>query len=379
MLLRLGGHDLAMPRRVRMYVCGITPYDTTHLGHAATFVWSDVAVRFLTLLGHRVEVTRNITDIDDALIERARELGTGWRSLATTQTYRFEDDMARLGVSTPTEEPQVHNYIDDVIHLAASLLDLGAAYEADGSVYFTQPDIAERAGLDHDAAVAVAAQRGAHPDDPRKRSPLDTAVWKSADEGDDPRWDSPWGPGRPGWHAGCAAMALATLGPGVDLHCGGADLAFPHHAYETALAEAFTGVAPFSRAWLRAGTVHVDGREMAKSTGNLVLLADLLPETSAAAVRLTIADRRWWEDWEFEPAALVAAEERVEALRAAARAGGGGAGRDEVVAALADDLDVPSAVAAAERHGGAAAEALIEVLGLHHTEPTARTPLLPSP
>jgi len=378
MLIRLGGRDLAMPRRSRVYVCGITPYDTTHVGHAATFVWSDVAIRFLRLLGHEVDVTRNITDVDEALLVRAREQGVPWRSLATKETYRFEDDMARLGVSTPTNEPQVHNFVDEVIALAQGLVDLDRAYESGGSIYFGHAGVAERAGLAHDEAVALAARRGGHPDDPNKRDPLDTVVWRSAGDEGGPGWDSPWGPGRPGWHAGCAAMALTTLGPGIDLHCGGADLVFPHHAYETALAEAFTEVTPFARSWLRAGTVHHGGEPMAKSTGNLVLLEDLLAQSSPASLRLLICSRRWWEDWDFDLDDLEAADDRVAGLRAAAHSAGTAAGRERVVEALADDLDVPAALAAAEADGGEAAELVLSALGLHHTEPTTRTTILPS-
>jgi cysteinyl-tRNA synthetase len=379
MLLRLGGQDLAMPRRARVYICGITPYDTTHVGHAATFVWSDVVVRFLGLLGHEVRVARNITDVDDELLARARRHDVPWRSLATQQTYRFEDDMAALGVSTPTFEPQAHNYIDEVIQLAQALLDLGHAYEEQGSVYSTHPGIHERAGLTRDEAEAVAAERGGHPEDPLKRDPLDSVVWQCAGDDDGPAWASPWGQGRPGWHAECAAMALSTLGPGIDVHCGGADLAFPHHAVEAALAEAATGVTPFSRSWLRAGTVHHQGEKMAKSTGNLVLLAQLLHHCSPAALRLLICDRRWWDEWEFDLDAIGPAEERVTALRAAARTNGSKAGHLRVVEALADDLDVPTALAEAGHDGGAAAAAMLEVLGLHHAEPTARSTLLPSP
>ncbi len=365
---------------VRVYICGITPYDTTHVGHAATFVWSDVAVRFLRLLGHDVLVARNITDVDDGLLERAQQDGGSWRALATQQTYRFEDDMARLGVSTPTFEPQAHNFIDEVIQLAQALIDRDQAYVVEGSVYSRHDGVAEAAGLEPDEALRLAAERGGRPEDPNKRHPLDAVVWQGvASEGDGPRWESPWGSGRPGWHAECAAMALSLLGPGLDLHCGGADLAFPHHAFEQAHAEAATGVKPFARAWLRAGTVHLDGSKMAKSTGNLVLLDDLLKRCSPAALRLLICDRRWWEDWEFSDGDIAGAQERVNALRSIARTGVGHDANDQVVAALADDLDIPTAMSIAEASGGQAAETMLTVLGLHHLEPTGRTSILPSP
>jgi cysteinyl-tRNA synthetase len=375
-LITLGGNRLAMLGRARVYVCGITPYDPTHVGHAATFVWSDVAIRFLRHLGLDVQVTRNITDVDDVLVTHARRQGTSWRPMAVQQTYRFEDDVARLGVLTPTFEPLAHNHIDDVIALAQALLDLGRAYERDGSVYFSSDGVAEAAGLGRDDALRLATERGGRPDDPAKDDPLDAALWQRS-EGDDPGWDSPWGRGRPGWHAECAAMALATLGPGIDLHCGGADLSFPHHAFEAAHAEAALGVAPFARAWLRAGTVSSGGAKMAKSTGNLVIVHDLLERWSPAAVRLAIVDRRWWEDWDFDETVLAGAEERVSSLRAAAAHPGGQREHDQVIAAFSDDLDVPTALVLAEEAGGATAELVIDVLGLRHREHVRRTSIIP--
>jgi len=287
MLVTLGSERIALLGRARVYVCGITPYDTTHIGHAATAVWSDVAIRFLRSLGQHVEVTRNVTDVDDALMAASVRTGRAWRSLATQQTFRFADDMARLGISIPTNEPLAHNFIDEVIALAAGLVDLGHAYVAEGSVYFAHDGVAERAGLTYDQALAL-AEVGGGTDDPAKHDPLDAELWVRS-SGSEPAWDSPWGPGRPGWHAECSAMALATLGPGLDLHCGGADLAFPHHAFEAAQAEAVTGVSPFARAWLRAGMVTRGGEKMAKSTGNLVFVDDVLRDATSAALRLLIA------------------------------------------------------------------------------------------
>jgi cysteinyl-tRNA synthetase len=383
MLVTLGSQPIALLGRARVYVCGITPYDTTHIGHAATAVWSDVAVRFLRALGQHVDVTRNVTDVDDALMAASVRTGTPWRSLASQQTFRFADDMARLGIATPTNEPLAHNFVDEVIALTAGLLDLGHAYVSDGSVYFSHHGVPERASLGYDEALALAAERGGQLDDPAKRDPLDAALWVRSGP-DDPSWESPWGPGRPGWHVECSAMALATLGPGLDLHCGGADLEFPHHAFEAAQAEAVTGVTPFAKAWLRAGMVLRDGEKMAKSTGNLVFVDDVLRAHSAAALRLVICQRRWWESWEFRESDLAAAEARVAALRhASVRPGASdpadAEARAAVVRALADDLDVPTALALAEEAGGAAAELLVEVLGLRPIEHVTRSMLLPSP
>jgi len=362
--LRLAGQPLPIVGRARVYVCGITPYDTTHLGHAATFVWADAAVRLLRHLGRDVDVTRNITDVDDDLLAQARAQGVPWRSLATQQTYRFEDDVTRLGVLKPTFEPAAHDYVGEVVDLAAALLDGGAAYERDGTVYFRGTGVAEAAGLARDEALALAAERGGRPDDPAKDDPLDAVVWQ-ASGADEPGWDSPWGRGRPGWHAECAAMALATLGAGIDLHGGGADLAFPHHAYEAALVEAAVGVRPFARAWLRAGTVLYEGAKMAKSAGNLVFVHDLLDRWPPEAIRLLILQRRWDEPWEFREDDLDAAADRVDRLHQLVHHGGAApAPVDAVVAPLLDGLDVPSALAVAEASGGEAAGALCELLGL---------------
>lgn len=377
MLITLRGQPVPIVGRARIYVCGITPYDTTHMGHAATFVWSDIVVRLLRRLGVDVEVARNITDVDDVLVEEAKRRGEDWRSMAVQQTYRFEDDVARLHVLPPTHEPRAHDHIDDVIALAHALLAVDRAYVRDGCVFFRGRGVAEAAGLSVAEAVQQAAARGDHPDDSRKDDPLDVPVWL-ASTGDAPAWDSPWGRGRPGWHAECSAMAIATLGTGIDLHCGGSDLAFPHHAYEAAQAEAALGVTPFARAWLRPGTVLRQGEKMSKSTGNLVFVHDVLEEWSPGAVRLAILDRPWAGDWEFGNDVLDKAEARLQGLRGLATRAGGEDAHDAVLARLADDLDVSGALEVAEEAGGAAAELLIEVLGLRHHEAVARSSLVPS-
>ncbi|HET6965159.1 MAG TPA: class I tRNA ligase family protein [Acidimicrobiales bacterium] len=363
-VLTIGGRRLPIVGRARVYVCGITPYDATHLGHAATFVWADVAARVLRLTGAEVEVCRNITDVDDHLLARARADHVAWRSLAAQQTYRFEADMEALGVARPTYEPRSYDHVGDVIAIAAELVAAGRAYVTNGSVYFRGADVPARAGLDRDAALALAAERGGHPDDPDKVDPLDAALWQRS-VGDEPAWDSPWGRGRPGWHAECTAMALATFGPTVDLHLGGAELAFPHHAYEAAQAEAYAGVAPFARAWMHVGTVMVDGRKMAKSAGNLVFVADLLERYPAGALRHLILSRPWDQPWEFRDDELAAAATEVEHLWShAARSGGSPEAGRAVIAALLDDLDVPKALGLAKDAGGQALRELVGLLGL---------------
>ena len=365
----LGGTALPLVGRARVYACGITPYDVTHLGHAATFVWADTLARVLHAGGAEVIVCRNVTDVDDVLLSAASRAGAPYDRFAAIQQFYFDRDMAALGVGPPAMQPRAHAYVGQVIALAAGLLGRGAAYQRDGMVYFRGAAVAGRAVPDAAAALRLAAEYGDHPDDPRKDDPFDVAVWQVSGDGE-PAWASPWGAGRPGWHAECAAMALHAFGPAVDVLAGGADLRFPHHAYQSALAETLTGVTPFARARLSAGVVRVAGAKMAKSAGNLVLVSSVLAEYPAASVRLLILDRRWDEGWDYDRAGLDGAVARLERLQAAAGRpdrtvpGSAGAAVDAVRAALANDLDVPAALRIAEESGGQAARVLGSLLGL---------------
>lgn len=357
--LVIDGRPLPVVGRARVYVCGITPYDVTHLGHAATFVWVDTAVRVLRHLGSEVEVCRNVTDVDDVLTAAAEQAGTPYDRFAALQQYAFERDVAALGVGRPDHEPRAHAYVPQVVELATGLLAAGAAYVSEGTVYFRGRHVAH--GVDD--ADRLLRGYGENPDDPHKEHPFDVPVWRSSRDGE-PAWPSPWGPGRPGWHAECTAMTLTTYGPSVDLHAGGEDLLFPHHAYESAHAEAVTGVRPFARAWMHVGSVCTDGAKMAKSTGHLVLVADLLRQARPAAVRLALLDRPWARSWDWEPGVLSAAEARLERLYSAAGRPGGGDAVGEVTEALRRDLDVPAALDVGEESGGAAARTALRVLGL---------------
>ncbi|HSR24909.1 MAG TPA: cysteine--tRNA ligase, partial [Candidatus Eisenbacteria bacterium] len=214
----------------RVYACGITPYDVTHGGHAATFVWIDTLGRVLRLLGVQPEVCRNVTDVDDVLDAAAGRAGAAYDEFAAIQQFGFDRDMAAIGVRAPEHEPRAHRYVTQVIRLAAGLLETGAAYQRAGGVYFRGTRVAERAGLDRATARQLSGEFGGRPDDPAKDDPLDVAVWQAGEPGH-PAWDSPWGPGRPGWHAECVAMALSVFGPAMDVHAGGAELRFPHHTY----------------------------------------------------------------------------------------------------------------------------------------------------
>ena len=362
--LRLGGRPMSVVGRARIYVCGVTPYDVTHLGHAATFVWVDVADRVLRRLGVRTEVCRNVTDVDDVLHDAAARRGAQPDRFAAVQQFHFERDMASLGVRRPTHEPRAHSFVPQVVELAEALLEVGAAYESAGSVYFRGSQVCLAAGLSPEQVHDQLAANGGRPDDPAKDDPVDQAVWQTSGP-DEPAWPSPWGPGRPGWHAECTAMALSTYGSSLDLHAGGADLRFPHHAFESAQAEAATGVTPFARSWLHIGTVRLDGEKMAKSTGNLVFVRDLLARTEGSVVRALLLDRPYAQAWDYTETELERAGQRLDALRTAAgRPHGSDSAPAAVLTALVDDLDVSTAWDIAVEDGGQAARELAGVLAL---------------
>jgi cysteinyl-tRNA synthetase len=361
----IAGQRVELLDRARVYACGITPYDVTHLGHAATFVWVDMLGRALRFLGVDPEVCRNVTDVDDVLDAAAHRAGAAYDTFAAIQQFQFEGDMAALNVRLPEHEPRAHRYVEQVIRLASGLLDADVAYAREGSVYFRGNGVAGRAGLERAEALRLSDEYAGRPGDPAKDDPLDMAVWQASEAGH-PAWDSPWGPGRPGWHAECAAMAMSVFGPAVDIHAGGADLRFPHHAYHAAMAEAFTGVRPYARAWLHVGTVTIAGAKMSKSAGNLVLLEELLAGHPAAAVRLTILDRPWAQNWDYRPGLLDAAAARLEQLYQAAgrTASSDPAAVDEMRRLLAAELDIPAALDLAIAAGGAPARTLAGILGL---------------
>lgn len=368
--LVLAGRPLPLTGALRIYTCGITPYDVTHLGHAATFVWADLLVRVARALEVKTVSCRNVTDIDDVLTHAAEQRHRHYDELAVTQEFLFDRDMRDLSVDRPDLVPHARGHVPQVIGLVESLLALGRAYEVEGTVYFdARPGEAgglDLAGLTDQAALAGLAEFGDTPGGGDagdvRRSPYDVPVWKPSPE-DHPAWPSPWGWGRPAWHVECAAMAATAFGPSLDVLVGGADLAFPHHAYQAAMVQAASGVSPFARVRMHVGTVHFAGAKMAKSTGNLVLVRDLLAEQPGAVLRLLLLDRAWHAPWEYQEALLTTAAERLAALHAAAGRLGSGS-RDHVLAALVQDLDVPAALDLAIEQGGESARALIDLLRL---------------
>ena len=362
--LTLAGRRLPLTAKARIYVCGITPYLVTHLGHAATFVWADALVDIARLAGVETETCRNVTDVDDVLTAAAGEHGRPYDEFALTQEFLFDRDMRALGNRVPDHTPHARLHVAHVTQLAAALFASGHAYERDGFVYFRGDGVATRSGLSDKEAIERSRAFGDEPDDPRRDSPFDVPVWRPSPE-KEPAWPSPWGWGRPGWHAECAAMAWAAFGTSIDVIVGGEDLTYPHHAYQCAMVEAASGVAPFARRQFHVGEVHKDGRKMAKSTGNMTLVGELLTEHRPAAARLMILNRPWHEAWEYDDAQIARAEQDLDALyEAAGRTHADDHATEQVVGALLDDLDVPRALGEATDAGGAAARLLLETLKL---------------
>lgn len=338
--------DFAPDENVLMYVCGITPYDATHLGHAATFLAYDVLQRRLIDRGHTVRCVRNVTDVDDPLFAKARELGVHYLDLAAGEEARFEADMAALNALPVASNPRASSAIPDIRRFIQTVLDRGHAYFADGSVYFavsTFPGFGEVSHYDRSQMVELARARGGRVEDPSKRDPLDFVLWHpSAD--DEPAWESPWGAGRPGWHIECSALALRELGETIDLHGGGADLIFPHHECERAQSESATG-SPFVRHWMHTALIAMDGAKMSKSLGNLVFIDALRADWDPMTIRLGIIAHHYRTEWEWDDGLMGRADARLARWRAAS----GGSSADVLDAVrrhLDADLDTPGACAA---------------------------------
>lgn len=340
--------------RLGVYVCGVTPYDTTHIGHAFTFLTFDILVRFLRFLEYNVTYVQNVTDIDDDILRKARETGTAWDELGRKETDRYLADMRNLNALDFDHFLRATEHVPEMVAIIEKLIATGNAYVANGSVYFevaTDPDFGKLSKLPEGERLAVANERGNNPADPNKRDPLDFILWQAAAPGE-PTWDSPWGPGRPGWHIECTAMATKYLGWTVDIHGGGADLVFPHHECEIAQTESATGQEPFVRYWMHAGMVRYLDEKMSKSLGNLVLISDALTAYSSDALRLYLFSHHYRESWEYvdeevyEWAALSAdlreavdfpafgIEEEVDVT----------VSREQFMNAMNDDLDTPTAI-----------------------------------
>lgn len=342
-----------------LWVCGITPYDATHLGHAATYLTFDLLVRTWRDGGHQVRYAQNVTDVDDPLLARAAETGEDWRELAAREVELFRQDMAALRVVPPDVYAAVSESMDLITAMIAELAAGGHSYELDGDVYFpiaSAPGFGRVSNLDQRRMLELSRERGGDPDRPGKKDPLDTLLWRAARPGE-PCWDSSFGPGRPGWHVECAALARHHLGDRIDVEGGGADLSFPHHEFTDAQAFALAGVAPFADVHLHQGMVGFEGHKMSKSLGNLVLVSRLREAgTDPMAIRVALLNHHYANDWEWTSGELTAAAARLARWRAAAAAPPIPAEAliANLRAALADDLDAPRALVAVDEWAGAA-------------------------
>ncbi|NEN78467.1 cysteine--1-D-myo-inosityl 2-amino-2-deoxy-alpha-D-glucopyranoside ligase [Nocardioides zeae] len=370
-------HDSASGRLVptdpqgaaRLYVCGITPYDATHMGHAATYVAFDLLVRAWRNAGHDVTYVQNVTDVDDPLLERAAKVGTDWVTIAERETQLFRDDMESLRVLPPAHYVGAVESIPWVVEMIERLAEAGAIYHVDDDLYFSvgaDPTFGSVSGADRETMRAIFAERGGDPDRPGKRDPLDCLVWMAERPGE-PSWESPFGRGRPGWHIECTAIALKHLGSTFDVQGGGSDLVFPHHEMCAAEAQAAVPDHRFAKAYVHAGMVAYDGEKMSKSKGNLVFVSQLrFSEVDSMAIRLVLLGQHYRSDWEWTDELLWAAGERLDVLRKAVSLGAGapsGPVVEQVLAALADDLDAPTALASLQ----AWAEATLGSTGLADT------------
>jgi L-cysteine:1D-myo-inositol 2-amino-2-deoxy-alpha-D-glucopyranoside ligase len=354
----------------RMYVCGITPYDATHLGHAATYLAFDLVHRLWLDAGHEVFYVQNVTDIDEPLLERAQRDQDDWVVLGMRETALFREDMSALRVLPPRDFVGAVESIPEIVEVIGKLLAGGAAYRADDPEY---PDIyfdhtatgrfGYESNYDAETMARFFAERGGDPDRPGKRDPLDALLWRMARPGE-PSWESELGAGRPGWHIECSAIAVNRLGMGFDVQGGGSDLVFPHHEYSAAHAEALAGEHPFARHYVHAGMIGLDGEKMSKSRGNLVFVSRLrADDVDTAAIRLALFAGHYRQDRAWTDELLSRAQARLARWRAAVALPAGPSAEDTVARLrdrLTDDLDTPRALVAVDawaeealrRHGG---------------------------
>jgi len=344
--------DLVITPRMTVYVCGITPYDAAHLGHAFTYTHFDVLIRLLRDAGAEVVHAQNITDVDDDILRVAKERGEDYLELGNREVAAFVEQMRAIGNDPPTFSPRATEFVPQMIEEVRNLLVVGHAYKRGGTVYFriaSDPDYGSLSGLTREQMLPLAEERGGHPEDPNKDDPLDFVLWQPSVEGE-PWWESPWGRGRPGWHIECSTMSRSLLGQPVDIHGGGADLIYPHHESETAQAECgHPAEAPFVRRWVHTSTVYMAGEKMSKSLGNLTFVRDLLARHGPMAIREFLLRHHYREDWEFDEAVL---EVRTDA-------GEGPATQDAFRAALDDDLNTPEAIRVLDRAAALGDAALV--------------------
>jgi L-cysteine:1D-myo-inositol 2-amino-2-deoxy-alpha-D-glucopyranoside ligase len=343
-------------RPITLYVCGVTPYDTTHLGHARTFLAFDVLVRHLEARGKTVRYVQNVTDIDESILQRAARDGVSWRDLGRREERTFLADMRGLGWRRPDVLPHATREIPAMLAMIDALLKKGCAYDIKGGVYFDTSRDPHYGELSRFSVARMrrilAAQDDAALDDPERQHPIDFALWRRVPSG--PTWPSRHGRGRPGWHIECSAMSLRHLGARIDIHGGGNDLIYPHHENEIAQSECATGERPFVGWWMHAGPVRLGGQKMSKSLGNMVFVRTALETTTRQALRLYLLDSHYRRPFDHDEVRLARAGERAAALaEALGRGRVGPLGRDvatrEALGALDDDLDTREAIGVLER------------------------------
>ncbi len=338
---------------VTLYTCGITPYDTTHIGHAFTYAVTDVLVRYLEYAGFPVVYVQNVTDIDDDILKKAKEVGESWITLGNRWTRHFIRDMKALNMRPPDYFPRATDVIPEIIETVGSLIAKGMAYESNGNVYYDldkYPEFGQLSQIPKEEMLSIANERGNNPDDPNKKSPLDFVLWQAKAEGE-PAWKSPWGMGRPGWHIECSTMINKLLGETIDIHIGGSDLEFPHHECEIAQMEPVTGKSPFVRNWMHVAMVRYQGEKMSKSLGNLIMVNDLLKDHQPDTIRICLSLHHYRETWEYTEADLEKAKKlNTRFEQALETMGGDGAVLDaqgvelNFRTAMDDDLQTPKAI-----------------------------------
>ncbi len=337
------------PKTVSLYVCGITPYDTTHLGHAFTYINFDVLIRYLKFKGYAVIYTQNVTDINDRdkdILERARRQNISWKKLSEFWTGKFIRDMQSLNWTAPTNYLKASEQIPSMIKLIQKLIDNGFAYTSLGSVYLDtakNKNYGKLSRLSKDQMLNLAKEFEEDTDNPDKRNPLDITLWKAATPGQEahiPYFNSPFAKGRPGWHIECSAMSIYSFGEQIDIHGGGTDLIFPHHEAEIIQSEGATGKIPFAAYWIHTAQVSYKGEKMSKSKGNLVMVSDLLQKYSTNALRWLLLSHHYRENWEYKEEDLIAAQNKVETLKGNLKDGN----VEEFSQIMDDDLNIPKAL-----------------------------------
>jgi L-cysteine:1D-myo-inositol 2-amino-2-deoxy-alpha-D-glucopyranoside ligase len=348
---------------VRIYVCGVTPYDTSHIGHALTALTFDTLHRYLEALGYTVKHVQNVTDVDDDIFKRANRDGVDYRELAQQWDEIYRNSLVSLNCMPFDNYVAASSKIGEIIEMVKGLVERGAAYAtADGSVFFRASSFEEYGNLSHfsreelleKARAAAEESLVDSPDNPTKESIMDFVLWQKSLPGE-PKWDSPWGAGRPGWHIECSAIGLDQFGPQFEVHGGGADLLFPHHSSEIAQSETLTGKSPLVKYWMHVGMVHLGGEKMSKSLGNLLLVRDVLKKHRADALRLYLLDIHYREPLHYEDDGVAGHEKTVDLFEAALKVPGNNTGPslefssyvDEFYRNMNDDLNTPGGIAVA--------------------------------